>query len=261
MLREQYGRYSLEHLKRIVDLIHERKTILNGIYTLISTDTEKFWSHFTPGYYWGHLYENSFEVHLSVLLKLGGLDSWMETAAKSSSPVDSILIEDFSLSETIGSSFGIDKDQLQKYRFFTLYSIMKNAESISHFGVPLNNLVARVRQGHDSSLFDIVSIDRSSLVCPSIADRVSRAEIEQDRKFFNKLQKALKGPSAHRMVAHGPLRYLLYVLVEDGVLDDLSSNELFSLLCQELELYPYKDGGGQKSLIQFISRWKKGIST
>ena len=100
----------------------------------------------------------------------------------------------------------------------------------------LSALVEEVRQGDDRALFDAVRVDRSIVACPTIASRISRAELCEDREFFLRLKKAFKGLSRKHWEAYNDLRYVLFVLREFG-LDKLSDEELEKLLVHELKVY------------------------
>ena len=101
----------------------------------------------------------------------------------------------------------------------------------------LDKMVADVRAGNDASLFQAVRIDRSIVACLTFADRIAKAELENDKKFFLHLRSSLKGPSKKHWEAYKDLRYALYVLRESGF-NQMSDAQLEDLLVHKLKLYP-----------------------
>lgn len=116
-------------------------------------------------------------------------------------------------------------------------------------------MVEEVRSGHDKSLFDAVRIDRSMVACPSIAHRISMAELHGDQRFFLHLKKALKGPSRKHIIGLEEMRYMLQILAEAGP-DRLSDENLEALFVDQLRLYP-RTPDAQKNLRKHYAYSKK----
>jgi len=116
-------------------------------------------------------------------------------------------------------------------------------------------LVAEIREGDDNALFDAVRVDRSAVSCPTIAARISQAELLGEKRFFLRLRSALKGPSKKHWEGYRDLRYSLAVLREMGF-DQLSDAELEHLLVDVLKVYP-KSYTARKNLRKQYSESKK----
>lgn len=97
-------------------------------------------------------------------------------------------------------------------------------------------MIEEARSGNDASLFQAVRIDRSIAACLTFVDRIAKAELENDKKFFLHLRSALKGPSKKHWEAYKDLRYAFYVLRESGF-NKMSNAQLEDLLVHKLKLY------------------------
>lgn len=73
-------------------------------------------------------------------------------------------------------------------------SVMANIRCLLIFGSYLNDLVAQVRAGGpdaDKALLRAIKIDPTVLGCPSVVQRLSRAAIESDKRFFSNVKGAV----------------------------------------------------------------------
>ena len=130
-----------------------------------------------------------------------------------------------------------NKDKIDKKHLIWLVMVMqRNILSIMLFHQSLGALVEQVRNGSNEALFKAVSIDRSILSCPTFSDRLSYAELTNDKDFFIHLRKALKGPSKKHMEAIGDLRYAIVLLKEVGF-DRFTDEELITFFVNT-RLYP-----------------------
>ena len=161
----------------------------------------------------------------------------------------------------LNKSTGVGKKHEFKEFMGYLYSLMRTIECLSVYGRSLNALIIDVVNGSDDALFKILRIDRSALSHPTIADRLARAELEQDEQFFKTLSSALSGKTAKQNPEYRDLRYMLAVLVDIGLLDQLSIDQRYQLLCVDLGLYPHEGKDPAGSLDKFILRWRKEFQT
>jgi hypothetical protein len=115
-------------------------------------------------------------------------------------------------------------------------ALQRNVLSIMLYHRSLCTLVEEVRTGNDDSLFRAVRVDRSAVACSTFADRIARAELEDDKAFFRRLSSAFKGPSKKHMEAFKDLRYALFMLRDLGF-DQLTDAQLEDLLVNKLKLY------------------------
>lgn len=154
-------------------------------------------------------------------------------------------------------------DEIEEKHVIGLYfSLLRSIECMNIYSKYPHELIVDIRNGNDSAIFKVVQIDRSILSAPTIADRITLAELEQDTKFFESLSKAIQRIKPRMPTeAYSKLRYALYILEQDQVLDSLSIEDKYTLFCEELGLYPIEGEDPAKSLHQFISRWKQARST
>jgi hypothetical protein len=123
----------------------------------------------------------------------------------------------------------------------------------------MSALIEDARAGDDDALFNAIRLDRSALACPTNFARISKAEGLDEKRFFERLRSALKGPSKKHWESYRGLRYALVVLREFG-LDSLSDAELEHLLVDVLEVYP-KSFSARKNLPKQYYESKKIAKT
>jgi hypothetical protein len=93
------------------------------------------------------------------------------------------------------------------------FSLQRTILSVMLFQRSLSGLVQDVREdGNLDSMFNAIRVDRTVMSCTTFADKIARAEIRQDKRFFLRLRNALKGPTQKHWAAYCDLRYSLFVL-------------------------------------------------
>ncbi|CAH1905831.1 conserved hypothetical protein [Candidatus Nitrotoga sp. HW29] len=143
------------------------------------------------------------------------------------------------------------------------WSMHNTLRCVLYHGCFLNDLVERVRAGDDKSLFDAVRIDATALGCWPIVERISKAALLMDEKFFDSLKNAINGPMAKREQANfQKMRLVLEVLHEAGA-TRLSDAQLHELFVEELKLYAgnAKGGGNAKALRKFADTYMRKNTT
>ncbi|MCW8890872.1 MAG: hypothetical protein OQL20_09465 [Sedimenticola sp.] len=262
-MNKEFGKYSTQQLKEFVRLLQSRSLLQKEWQTLVNNEPEKVFKALASGFYWSEIYALSFLEQVSFFAVVGGIDSRINTMSTAVDPQDAALNELKREMETLGDPSDLEPHEAfePKVLLGNLIAVIKNLDSIWHYGMPINDLVAQVSNGNDDALLKAIRIDRSITSCPPIADRIAKAEIEQDEQFFKLLRNALRGPSKKPMDAYGPLRYVLYQLEDDGVLEQMTTKDRFDLFCTELDLYPSKNNDAEKSLDTFIRRWRKTLAT
>jgi hypothetical protein len=137
-----------------------------------------------------------------------------------------------------------------------LFSLQRTILSVMLFQRSLSGLVQDVREtGNLDSMFNAIRVDRAVMSCSTFADRIARAELVGDKRFFLRLRNALKGPTQKHWHAYCDLRYSLFVLRELGF-DGMSDAELEKLLVQTLKVYP-NTPGARKNLRKQYQQSKK----
>lgn len=205
-------------------------------------------------YSWADIYELSFVEQLAYLLVSLGLQKPIHEIANSTSPQQAMIeaAEDCGM---LDQWYELNKDNIEKKHLIWLVIVLqRNILSIMLFHQSIGSLVEQVKQGSNEAFFKAVSVDRSILSCPTFADRLSLAELRNDKAFFIHLRKALKGPSLKHMAAIGDLRYAIVMLRESGF-HSYTDNELIDLFVNN-GLYP-KSFNAAKNLRKHIQAANK----
>lgn len=116
----------------------------------------------------------------------------------------------------------------------------------------LSALVEDGRNGDDKAFFEAIRLDPAIVCGPIFSDRLAKAVLFNEKKFFQHLRSALKGPSGRHWKSYQDVRFVIALLREAG-LDSLSDAELDNLFVDRLRIYP-KSASARKNLrMQF---WK-----
>jgi len=195
---------------------------------------EKFKELMREGFNWANVYEFSFAEHIAYCLIAFGQVPYLREIGKAPDVQQAVLDtwdreirdEDVSAEFSKGQLIGL------------AYSLQRTVLSVMLYQRSLSGLIQEVRDSDSiDSLFKAVRIDRAVVSCPTIAEKIARAEMRQDKRFFLNLRNALKGPMQKHWEAYRDLRYSLLVLREMG-LDSLSDAQLEHLLVHTLKVYP-----------------------
>lgn len=253
---KEYGKLSLEQFKLLVQKLPELRKKLREPPKLLHSIPENEKSDVLgDGLSWSNVYEKSFNEQLALLICALGRAEKLHEAAISDDPVQAAVnlfgndkFDDFN---------GGNNSVSQKRNIIGLIIALKrNFLSIMLFDRTLDKLVNEVRSGIDDSLFLAVSIDRSIMACPVIADRIARAELENDENFFHELSNALiNGPSEKYWESYKDLRYSFFLLRDSGV-DQVAAAQLEDLFVHKLELYS-DTPGARRNLRDLFTKSKK----
>lgn len=209
-------------------------------------------------FYWADAYELPFHEQLALLFMALGRSK--ELVEVSQAPDTDQAVLDWMDNDEIGDWSGGEGGLFEKKHVIGLtVAMQRNILSIMLFHRTLDKLVEEVRAGKDESFFQAVRIDRSIVACPTFADRIARAELENDKMFFLHLRSSLKGPSKKHWEMYKDLRYGLHMLKVLGF-DKMSDAELEDLLVHKLKLYPNVPGA-RKNLRKQFTESKKFTTT
>ena len=200
-------------------------------------------------YSWGTIYELPFLEQMALLFVLIGLHVPLREAAQSGDPQEVVLgwSEDDS---SLDAWFDANEQQIEKkYLLWLAIVLQRNILAIMLYHKSMGALVEQVRQGDDSALFNAVRVDRSVLLAAPCADRLSKAEMLNDKDFIRHLRSAIRGPTKKHMEAIQDLRYSIVALRECGF-DRFSDADLETLFIRT-RLYP-NSGGALKNLRKHI---------
>lgn len=256
-MEQKDQKLSLDEFQDLVRQLPELRDGMGEMKSLMIKGGSKTIDKFLDGdSLWSDFYELSFEVFLACYLAaLGKLSDLMESA-KSPHPSREFLrrVDTWDVDADLILPEGVE----EKHIITLTYALQRHILSIMLYHRPLSKLVEEVIAGKTESLFLAVRVDRSIVACPSIALRIAKAEMMDDKRFFLHLRSALKGPSGKHWEAYKDLRYAFVLLREIGF-NALTDAQLEHLFVDQLGLYP-KVPGARKNLRKQLTLSKK-IST
>jgi hypothetical protein len=245
-MQKEFGKLTEDQFRRFVRQLPEfRKEYAGFEQSMRAATPEKLRELLGDGIWWAPVYEVPFGIGLACLFYMLGETDRLKELAALPDPQEFLLREmeegreldwdggpnkQFSISDLLALSVGLQRNVL----------------SIMIYKRTMSALVAEVREGNDNSLFDAVRLDRSAVSCPTIASRITRAELLGEKRFFQRLRNALKGPTRKHWESYQDLRYSLALLREMGF-DKLSDAELEHLMVDVLGVYP-KSFAARKNL-------------
>lgn len=235
-MEKEYGKLTADQFREFIGRLPELRQQRDEFGVLIAKVPKKqFDQLMVSDFNWSHLYENTFAKHIAIALYAFNQLKWLNDVSLAPDPhqfaldtwptEDSAFVEahpDYKRQDLVGLAFSLQR---------TILSVMLFQRSMS-------GLIQEVRENDDmESLFNAIRVDRAAIACPSIADKIARAEIRGDKRFFLRLRNALKGPTQKHWASYCDLRYSLFTLRELG-LGGLSDIQLENLLVHQLKVYP-----------------------
>lgn len=256
---KEYGKLTLSQFQRLVGKLPDIRGQMDELPTIIrSARKERLSEILGRDLHWAAVYELPF-IHMIALVFMA-LGRWSKVIETASAPDPQEAALEWMEAEEGDDWAGGDGGLFEEKDVIGLVVAMqRNILSIMLYHRTLCALVQEVRDGLDESLFLAVRVDRSIVACPSIADRIARAELEDDKVFFQHLRSALKGPSRKHWEAYRDLRYALHMLRELGF-SELSDAQLEDLLVHKLKLYPNVPSA-RKNLRKQFTESKKVATT
>lgn len=232
---KEYGKLTADQFRDFIGKLPELRQKRDEFGRLLSDlSKDQFDSLMVSGFSWGEIYEYSFAEHVAIAMLAFGQLQWLNSLKDAPDPQQKIL-----------DSWPTEADEADTHPGFEVqdlmglaYSLQRTVLSIMLFQRSLSGLIQEVRENDDmNALFNAVRVDRTAMSCPTIADKIARAEMRQDKHFFLRLRNALKGPTQKHWQAYCDLRYSLFTLRELGF-DRLSDAQLENLLVHTLKVYP-----------------------
>ncbi|OAI52518.1 hypothetical protein AYO46_00745 [Betaproteobacteria bacterium SCGC AG-212-J23] len=244
-MEKEYRKLTADQFRRAIGQLPEVKASVRELPELLRTaSSQKIREALQSGVYWAALYELPLVQHAAFGLYLLGQGDKLVEIAKAADPQGAML-QHMQGGELEGK--GPDEADLDLGTVLAVVvSFQRTVFSIMLYKRSISALVAEVREGNDDSLFLAVRVDRAALTCPTIAQRIAKAELLGEKKFFERLRSALKGPSKKHWEFYSDLRYSLVLLRELGM-DSMSDAELEHLLVDVLQVYP-KTWSARKNL-------------
>ncbi|WP_210397304.1 hypothetical protein [Motiliproteus sediminis] len=247
----------VKDLKKILNMLWEIHSYRSELTEYFFEDGKGFLDSAPTPFGWAELYSEPLINLIWYLLATIDTDGELIKELKSKASLAEVeaIFESIDDPELVDFGEGVEHT---KYLFLCIWiALMRSLESVQVYGRSLNRLMEDVAQGNDKALFDAVKLDHSITANEHVQRRIAIAELKKDQSFFKRLANCTKSrPEKHSPKLY-PLRYMLAVTHEIGLLEKLSMEEAYELFCLELKVY---DGNGSDpagSLWQFIGRWKK----
>lgn len=256
---KDFGKLSHNQFARLVSTLPDIRGQMHELPKLVRDNQTRVTDWFgESGYSWGTIYERPFLEQMAVLFILLGLHIPLHDAAESDDPQEAVLhwTDD---NGPLDHWYDANEDKIEKkYLLWLVIVLQRNILAIMLYHKSMGALVEEVRHGSDRALFDAVRIDRSVLLAAPCADRLSRAELLNDKDFLRHLRSAIKGPTQKHMAAIQDLRYSIVALRECGF-DRFSDQDLERLFIGT-RLYP-GSAGALKNIRKHIQLARKITTT
>lgn len=256
---KEFGTLTHEQFARMVSELPDVRRQMHELPSLLKSKKERLKEIFSDSpVSWGAIYEYSFLEQMSLLFVLIGLQEPLAVVANADDPQEAALTwtdDDGPLDRW----YDAHEDEVEKkYLLWLVIVLQRNILAIMLHHKSMGALVDLVRKGDDQALFDAVRIDRSVILAAPCADRLSRAEMLNDKDFLRHLRSAIKGPSKKHMAAIQDLRYSIVALRECGF-DRFTDADLERLFINT-RLYP-NNAGALKNLRKHIQQARRLTTT
>jgi len=234
-MEKEYGKLTTNQFREFIGKLPELRQKRDEFGQLLAElPKEKFDTFMVSGFNWGNIYEYTFTKHIAIAVVAFNYTDTLSAALASADPQQHVLDNLYPPEDDDSTHPAFEHQDLIGIAF----SLQRTILSVMLFQRSISGLVQEVRE-HDNmdSLFNAIRVDRTVMSCDTIADKIARAELRGDKRFFLRLRNALKGPTQKHWAAYCDLRYSLFVLRELGF-DGLSDAQLENLLVHQLKVYP-----------------------
>lgn len=252
-MQRKYGLVSGAQLRGFVDYLPSFQKLAQEMHDAMQDLPKEKWDKLlTEGYSWSWVYEFPFVFHTAVAVYAFNLIDWLTEVAASEDPAQRVL--DDLPNGPPSDDFHHDVDDQEGIGL--VISMVRTVQSVLLHGRSLSALLSDVRERDDlDSLFKAIKIDRTIVTSPTVADRIAKAEFQNDKVFFRRLSNAFKGPSQKEWAGLSGMKFSMHVLMDSG-LKDLSDDELEELMVHVLEVY--KDvPGARKNIRMHYQNFRK----
>ena len=254
-MEKEFGKLTNDQFARLVKTLPELRTQSNDLAKIYRENPERLSELLGDGpISWGTIYEKPFLEQMAILFVLLGLNVPLNDAAHAPDPQEAVMRWNDENGPLDAWYESVKETMEWKYLIWLCVVLQRNILSIMLYHQSLGGLVEAVRSGDDSAFFKAVRIDKTVLLAPTCADRLSRAELINDKAFFGHLRSAIKGPTQRHMLAIQDLRYSIVALRECGF-DRFNDKDLEQLFIRT-KLYP-NSAGALKALRKHLNLARK----
>lgn len=236
-MTKEYGKLTENQFRRLVKQLPEFRKEAEGVREAFrNASKEKLREVLGDGVWWAPVYEWPLQEGLAFLVYVLGQGERLKEISEMPDPQEALISEaenDSALSWDGGPGGVFTKGDVVAL----VTALQHNVMSIMLYKQSLSSLIAEAREEKDESLFKAIRVDPTAVTCPTAAERISKAHLFGEKRFFLRLISALKGPPKKLWEGYRDLRYSLAILRELGF-DQLSDAQLEHLLVDVLQVYP-----------------------
>jgi hypothetical protein len=268
-----------ENLRTFLEFWPSFSAEADEVQQMLIDEKDKLFGKDTEFFAWCHLYEFPIRQHISLanagivegyakFLKEEHLAGWYNQIVDTPGQIAAVLGIDRQVDHHF-DAIEPNKEDVQAIlptlaaTFGLGLSIYHTLRCVLFHGCFLNELIERVGAGDDKALFDAVRIDSTVVGCMSVSNRISKAALLKDNRFFAKLKAAINGKLAKREQANFQKMRLVFEVLHESGASRLSDAQLHQLFVEELALYVSnaKGGGIAKALRKFADTYMKKNAT
>ncbi len=155
-----------------------------------------------------------------------------------------------------------DVDNLKANLLAAYYTLNRSLHAINTVGKPINQLLEEgISRNDRGPLKQAVKFDPVAISSPQISSMLMLSELQSNKNLKRDLYNALKSPRKPESVPYAKLRYIVWALHREGLLEGMSEKERYQFLHEELGLYKSKDEDHFDSLNRMIRRWETEFRT
>jgi len=232
-MKKKYGKLTADQFRQFIDQLPAFQAMADELRQAMQEAPEERWTELlTQDFSWSWVYELPLSWHVALAIYAFNLKDWLVEVADSPDPQQMVL-DDFQ--KELSDDFHPDIEVQEGLGL--LISLIRNLQCILWHGRSLSALLHEVREDDNlDSLFKAIKLDRTVVNCLTAADRIAKAELQNDRMFFRRLSNAFKGPSQKEWVGLAGMK-LSFHLLRDFEINGLTDDDLEYLLVHKLEVY------------------------
>ena len=207
----------------------------------------------------GHFYELTLAEHTVLFFYLAGLTDHLSKVTANPELIEKAIEED---GVEAPEWMDLENNESRLGLFFAaLYTLNRSINAIKSVGMSINQLLEKGFLSDRSNLKLAVKLDPVAITSPTISSMLMISDLMGKKDLRSELSSALKKPYKRRKFAHPRLQYVVRALHDDGVLQDMSEEERYEFLCDELGLYPATGNDPFQGLNRLIRRWENKFRT
>lgn len=250
---KRYGRILGKEVERQLFAFREFSREGQELRALLMTeDAAKFWRELAKSPTWAHYYQESFTTLIARFVALAKAGDVVRSMAQREFPADHVDDLEAHLGEH-------DPPSECPELIGLLFALMANLEAIALFSCTMNELLLRA-QSHAcfQSLARAASIDVGVLSLPNAQFAMKAMQLVGETELLSEFLGAVaQGPHKGR-IPYQELRWMEYLLREQGAFRACSQQEIYDLLARDLKVYgdDREHPDAKKALFALFRKWR-----